>query len=92
MPPYIAGCALGDKIIPGENHLLGVHIHSNQFYTFHTTRTILNDNQRLPSPHMLQDHEMSKDSITLLPGTYKGKCTALVLQSISTELITKRIF
>ena len=92
MSPDIANVPWGTKLAPGENYLLRVNTNSSQCYTFHVARAIRQVSQST-SPHVLQDHEMSKDSITSLLSAYKNrKIYYSVLQSVSAELITKRIF
>ena len=82
----------GTKLSLLENYFLRVNINSSQFNISHMVCTTISDNQTI-SPRVLQAHEMSKDSIFSLPGADKNRKTNyFVLQSISAELITKRIF
>lgn len=58
----------GVKLSLLENYLSRVNISSSQLNTSHMARVIISDNPNT-SPHVLQAHEMSKDSIISLPST-----------------------
>lgn len=87
-------CPWGTKLSLLENSCPRVNINSSQVNTFHMACAMISDN-RNTSCQVLQVHDMSKDSIISLPGAYitkAGKYNYFVLQSISAELITKRVF
>lgn len=95
LPPlWQTKCPWGTKLSLLENYCPRVNINSSRVNTFHMACSMISDNPNTGC-QVLQAHDMSKDSIISLPGAYitkAGKYNYFVLQSISAELITKRVF